>query len=79
MQFYREAIDPGYVAKILVDANKDNALSVGTPVAVFVEDANDISAFADFSIDMDSQSASSTLSAVCLIFYTHIHYHTHTT
>lgn len=48
--------DDGFVAKILVaDGTKD--IPVGTPVAVFVEDAGDVAAFANYAAGGAAKSA----------------------
>ena len=40
--------DEAYVAKLLVPASPDDKLAVGTPLAVFVDDAKDVAAFKDY-------------------------------
>ena len=42
--------DDLYVAKLLVNADPDAKHAVGTPLAVFVDDAKDVAAFGDFVV-----------------------------
>ena len=56
-----EAVDEGYVAKILMPAGSQN-VAVNDPVMVMVEDEADIDAFKDFTVDNLSSGASSATS-----------------
>lgn len=45
-----ECQDEGYVAKILVNEG-DKDIPVGKPIAIFVEEEEDVAAFKDFTLD----------------------------
>lgn len=49
--------EDGYLAKILVEAGTKD-IAVNTPIAVYVEDANDVEAFKDFTVEAKSESKS---------------------
>eukprot|EP01084_Bolivina_argentea_P100803 180871_1 len=42
--------DEAYIAKLLVPVAPDNKLLVGTPLAIIVDEKNDISAFKDYIV-----------------------------
>jgi len=44
------ALDDAYVAKLLVKADPDAKVTVGEPLAVFVDDEKDVAAFKDFTV-----------------------------
>eukprot|EP00485_Elphidium_margaritaceum_P000082 CAMPEP_0202691624 /NCGR_PEP_ID=MMETSP1385-20130828/6287_1 /ASSEMBLY_ACC=CAM_ASM_000861 /TAXON_ID=933848 /ORGANISM="Elphidium margaritaceum" /LENGTH=631 /DNA_ID=CAMNT_0049347057 /DNA_START=34 /DNA_END=1926 /DNA_ORIENTATION=- len=58
--------DEAFVAKLLVPVSPDTKLAVGTPLAVFVEDVKDVSAFKDYvpgtAAAVDTSAPSSTSS-----------------
>ena len=57
-----EAQDDGVLAKILREGATASDLSVGTPICVVVEDAEDVAAFADFTVE-ESAAAPAPVSA----------------
>lgn len=57
-----ESMDDGFMAKILVpEGTKD--VAVGTPVAIVVEDADDVGAFADYQAGTAAAAAPSAPAA----------------
>jgi len=55
--------DEAYIAKLLVAADADNKLSVGTPLAVFVDEKADVAAFRDYVVGGAAPSTETAQSA----------------